>query len=101
MISQCIAQVCDQLWTFEHDEPVVKRVALVGLGKTAGDDARNSFELQGCGRLFATRTASEIQSAYNNVALLIKRVEIRIVVFESHRGHLLGSHVVAVSVFAP
>src|SRR5262249_3031017 len=90
-----------QLGTFEDDEAVVECVALVGFGKTAGDDAWDTFKFQGRGRLFATRTASEVQSAHYNVALLIKRIEIRIIVFEGDRGHLLGSHVVAVSVSAP
>src|SRR5947208_12268193 len=73
------AQVCYQLGAVEHYEAVVERVALVGFGKAGGDDARNAFELQRRGRLFATRAASKIESAQHDVALLIERVEVRIV----------------------
>ena len=95
------AQMRHQLRAFEHDEAVIECVALVCLGKTAGDDARNSFELQRGRGLLAARAASEIKSAHDNVALLIERVEVRIVIFKCHRSHLLWRHVVAVSVFAP
>src|SRR5262249_56793973 len=100
-IIQCLTKMRDQLGTFKNDEAVIECIALIRFRKTAGDDARNSFELQSCGRLFTTRTASKVQSAYDHIAFFIKRVEIWIVVFESDRGHLLSSHVVAVSVFAP
>ena len=99
-IGQRGAQVRHQLGAFEHDEAVVERVALVSFGKAGGDDARNSFELQRRGGLFAARAGAEIESADHDVALLIKRVEVRIVIFKCYRRHLLRRHVVAVSVFA-
>ena len=52
------------------------------------------------GSLFAARAASKIESADHDVARLIERVEVRIVIFKCHRRHLLRRHVVAVSVFA-
>ena len=99
-IGQRSAQVRHQLGAFEHDEAVVERVALVGFGKAAGDDAGNAFELQRRGGLFATRAGAEVESADDDVALLIERVEVRIVIFKCDRRHLLRRHVVAVSVFA-
>src|SRR5918996_5804844 len=95
------AQVCHQLRTLKYNETVVERVAFVGFGKTGRDDAGNTFELQRRGRLLATGTASKIQAAHDDVAFLIERVEVRIVIFKCHRGHLLRRHVVAISVFAP
>ena len=50
--------------------------------------------------LFATRAAAKIQSADHDVALLVERVEVRIVIFKCHCRHFLRRHVVAVSVFA-
>ena len=100
-IVSVVRKMRDQLRAFEHDEAVIECVALVCLGKTAGDDARNSFELQRGRSLFAARAASKIESAHDNVALLIKRVEVGIVIFKCHCRHLLWRHVVAVSVFAP
>src|SRR5439155_17384857 len=84
-----------------YDEAVIKRVALVGFRKAGGDDARNTLELQRRRGLFAARAASKIESAHDDVALLIKRVEVGIVIFKCHCRHLLWRHVVAVSVFAP
>src|SRR5437870_8237831 len=89
-----------QLGALEHYETVVERVAFVGFGKTAGDHAGNAFELQGRSRLLATGPATKVESADNDVAFLIERVEVRIVIFKCHRRHLLGRHIVAVSVFA-
>ena len=90
----------DQLWTLEHDEAVIECVALVRFGKTAGDDARNAFELQRGRGLLAAGAAAKIESAHHDVALLIKRVEVRIVIFKRDRRHFLRRHIVAVSVFA-
>src|SRR5436309_15945949 len=89
-----------QLGTLEYHETVVERVALVSLGKTASDDARNAFVLQRGGCLLATGTASKVQSPHNDVAFLIQRVEVWIVIFKRDRGHFFRRHVVAVSVFA-
>ena len=93
------AQVYDELWTFKNNEPIIECVALVCLGKTAGDDARDSFELQRSRGLLAARASAEIKSGNNHIALLVERVEIRCVIFECYRGHLLRRHVVAVRVF--
>ena len=62
-ISERITQMRHELRAFEHDETVIECVALVSLGKTAGDDARDSFELQRGGSLFATRAGAEIDPA--------------------------------------
>src|SRR5438034_1921518 len=94
------AQVRHQLRALKYDKAVVKCVALVGFGKTGSDDARNAFELQRRRGLFAARAASKIESAHHDVALLIERVEVRIVIFKCYRRHLLWGHIVAVSVFA-
>src|SRR5207244_2830474 len=89
-----------QFGTLEHDEAVVECIALVGFRKAGGNYAGNAFELQRGGCLLATGTASKVQSAHNDVAFLIQRVEVWIVIFECDRSHLLRRHVVAVSVFA-
>src|SRR6266481_5744104 len=90
----------DQFRAFKYYEAVVERVALVGFGKAGRNDARNSFELQRRGRLLATRAAAEVQSADDDVAFLIERVEVRIVIFKCYRRHFFWRHIVAVSVFA-
>src|SRR5262249_6880113 len=64
------------------------------------DYAWNAFEFQRSGGLFATRAGAEIKSSDDDVAFLIKRVEIWIVIFKRNCRHLLGRPVVAVSVFA-
>src|SRR5205807_7628803 len=79
---------------------VVERVSLVGLGKAGGDDARDAFELQRGRRLFATRAASKIKSTDDDVAFLVERIEVRIVIFKCYRRHFFRFHIVAVSVFA-
>src|SRR6266567_4656447 len=99
-IGECSAQVRYQLGTLKYHEAVVERVALVGFGKTGGDDARNPLELQRRSRLLATGPATKVEAAYHDVAAAIEGVEVRIVIFKCHRRHLLGRHVVAVSMFA-
>ena len=59
----------------------------------------NSFELQRGRGLFAARACAEIKSGNNDVALLVERIEVRIVIFKCYCGHLFRRHVVAVSVF--
>ena len=89
-----------QFGTLEHDEAVVECIALVGFRKAGGNYAGNAFELQRGGCLLATGTASKVQSAYDDVAFLIQRVEIWIVIFKCDRCHLVWRHVVAIGVFA-
>ena len=67
-IRQRGAQVRHQLGTLEHHETVVKRVALVGFGKTAGDHTRNAFELQRRGGLLATGATAKVESANHDIA---------------------------------
>src|ERR1700757_464064 len=89
-----------QFGAFEHHEPVVERVTLVSLGEASGDYAGNSLVLKGCSSLLTTRARSEVESGNNDVAVLIKRVEVRVVIFKCNRRHLLGRHIVAISMFA-
>ena len=58
----------DQLGTFEYHEAIIERVAFVGFGKAAGDDARNAFELQRRGRLLTAGASTKVQFAHDDVA---------------------------------
>jgi len=73
-----VAQVRDQLRTFEDDEAVIECIALVRLGKAAGNDTRDSFEFERGRSLFAARASAEIKSGNDNISILIQRIEIRI-----------------------
>src|SRR5436309_2359310 len=88
-----------QLGTLEHHETVVECVALISLRETAGDHAWNPLELQRSCSLFATGAGAKVKSSDDDVAALIERIEVWIVIFECYRGHLLRRHVVAIRVF--
>src|SRR6266496_6425361 len=89
-----------QFRAFENDKSIIERIPFVSFRETAGDHARDPFELQCGGGLFAARASSKIKSCDNDVPRLIELVEFWIVIFKCHRCHLLWYHVISISVFA-